>query len=152
MFLYMKNTHRFILILACLLFMTSSQAQVSINVNFGTPPIWAPAPIVPVQFYYLPEIDSYYDLQAGHFIYLKNGGWVRSKKLPARYSNYNLRRGRVVYLTDYRGNTPYVYHKNHKTKYITGHHKGAKANYIKSHHDNGKHKGQYKKHPKHGRH
>ena len=35
-----------------------------------------------------------------------------------RYKNYNLRGGKVVYLTDYRGDSPYLYHKSHKIKYF----------------------------------
>ena len=129
-----------------LMFITSTQAQVSINVNFGTPPVWAPAEPVATQYYYLPDIDAYYDVPAQHFIYVKKGVWVRTERLPARYSTYNLSSGRVVYLTDYKGSKPYSCHKNHKLKY-----KGKK--YYSNHedsnnekHDNGKHKGHKNKH------
>lgn len=96
---------------------TQFQAQVSINVQFGTPPVWAPANRVETQYYYLPDIDAYYDVPTANFIYVKNGRWFRSTALPYRYRNYNLRGGNVVYLTDYRGNSPYMYHKNHREKY-----------------------------------
>ena len=134
-----------------LLFITASQAQVSVNVNLGTPPVWAPAEKVETQYYYLPEIDSYYDVPAERFIYVKNGAWVRSERLPARYSNYNLRGGKVIYLTDYRGNSPYAYHKKHKVKYVTTRYRQNNVVYVKSKHDNGKHKGHHKKN-KHGKH
>jgi len=100
-----------------LLTIAHSQAQVSVNVNFGTPPVWAPADRVEVQYYYLPEIDSYYDVPSARFIYIRNGKWFRSASLPYRYRNYNLRGGQVVYLTDYRGNSPYIYHSKHREKY-----------------------------------
>ena len=100
-----------------LLFIATSQAQVSVNVDLGKAPLWAPADRVASQYYYLPEIDSYYDVPAQRFIYPNNGKWVRVKKLPKKYHNYNLRSGKVVYLTDYRGNAPYKLHKNHKAKY-----------------------------------
>ena len=96
---------------------TNTNAQVSVNVNLGTPPAWAPAERVETQYYYLPEIDTYYDVPQRKYIYLSNNGWVRSSSLPARHRNYNLRGGKVVYITDYRGNSPYVYHKKHKTRY-----------------------------------
>lgn len=121
---------------------TQSQAQVSVNINFGTPPVWAPTDRVEVQYYYLPEVDAYYDVPAERFIYISNGGWVRSERLPARYSGYNLRGGRVVYLTDYRGNTPYVYHKKHKVKYVTTRYRQPeRVVYVKKHDGRGKHKG-----------
>ena len=106
------------LLFGLLLFMASNiHAQVSINVNFGTPPVWAPAERVETQYYYLPDVDAYYDVPAARFIYIRNGVWIRSTALPYRYRNYNLRGGNVVYLTDYRGNSPYTFHKNHLVKY-----------------------------------
>ena len=137
-----------------LLFITTSQAQVSVNVNFGTPPVWAPAERVETQYYYLPEIDSYYDVPAGRFIYLHNGRWIRSEKLPVRYKNYNLHKGKVVYLTDYRGNAPYKYHKGHKVKYVATPYGPAKVVKVKTKHDNGNHNGQKKqnKQNKHNKH
>lgn len=100
-----------------LLLALKTQAQVSVNVNFGTPPVWAPVERVETQYYYLPDIDAYYDVPSARFIYIRNGSWIRSTSLPYRYRNYNLRGGNIVYLTDYRGNSPYRYHKNHKIKY-----------------------------------
>ena len=109
---------KFQLFLGLLFFMAvNSQAQVSVNVNFGTPPVWAPAERVETQYYYLPDVDAYYDVPAARFIYIRNGSWIRSTSLPYRYRNYNLRGGNVVFLTDYRGNSPYTFHKNHKIKY-----------------------------------
>ena len=95
------------------------QAQVNVNINLGTPPVWAPADRVETQYYYLPEIDTYYDVPSERFIYISNGKWIRSTVLPVRYRSYNLNSGRVVYLTDYRGKSPYTYHKKHKVKYVT---------------------------------
>ncbi len=112
----------------------SSQAQVSVNVNIGTPPVWAAAAPAEVQYYYLPDLEVYYDVPARRYIYMRDGGWYRSSSLPARYSGYDLYHGRTVYLTDYRGDRPYVYYNTHKVKY-----KGnGKWN------NPGKHKGHYK--------
>jgi len=108
----------FLVLVSITFFVTSNtNAQVSVNVNFGTPPVWAPADRVASQYYYLPDIDTYYDVPQKQYIYLSNSRWVRSGSLPSRYVNYNLKRTKVVYLTDYRGNSPYVFHKNHKVKY-----------------------------------
>ena len=111
----MKNLK--IAIFAALFMTFALSAQVSVNVNLGTPPVWAPAERVETQYYFLPDIDTYYDVPSARFIYLKNGAWVRTASLPYRYRNYKLRGSNVVYLTDYRGNAPYSYHKNHKNKY-----------------------------------
>jgi hypothetical protein len=111
----------------------SLNAQVRVNVNLGTPPVWAPADRVETQYYYLPEVDAYYDVPAARFIYVNNGNWIRSERLPKRFNGYNLRSGKVVYLTDYRGNSPYVYHKKHKVKYYSPKYKNTnRAVYAKS--------------------
>lgn len=110
------KTLKFIL-LGLVLTSFTMQSQVSVNVNFGTPPVWAPADRIEVQYYYLPEVDVYYDVPAQRFIYIRNGSWYRSAALPAKYRGYNLRGANIVYLTDYRGNAPYKFHKTHKVKY-----------------------------------
>lgn len=106
----------------------NSQAQVSVNINVGTPPVWAPNAPAGVHFYYLPDIEVYYDVPARNYIYLRNGRWIRSVSLPSVYRSYDLRHGRTIYLTDYRGDRPYYYFKTHKVKY-KGHGKWKKNHY-----------------------
>lgn len=137
-----------LLIAALLLGSSAAVAQVSVNINFGTPPVWAPADRVEVQYYYLPEIDVYYDVPGGLFIYYANGRWIRNAHLPSRCNHYDLRRGRVVYLTDYRGNAPYHYHKKHRTRYVNVPERTVVVyrDHDRDHdHDRGKHRGHGKK-------
>jgi hypothetical protein len=108
---------KIILAFALLVATLSSHAQVSINVNIGAPPVWAPAAPSTVEYYYLPDIGVYYDVPARTYIYFGNGAWRRSTFLPARYRGYNLAQGHTVYLTDYHGRTPYALHQEHKLKY-----------------------------------
>lgn len=96
------------------------QAQVSVNVNIGTPPAWGPVGYSNVKYYYLPDVQAYYDIPAGQFIYVKNGKWFRSRNLPGNYKNYNLYNGYKVVLNDYRGSYPYYNYTTHKTKYYKG--------------------------------
>lgn len=103
--------------IALLVASLSSHAQVSVSVNIGTPPVWAPAAPVTVDYYYLPDIEVYYDVPARTYIYFGNGAWRRSRFLPARYRGYNLAQGHTIYLSDYHGRTPYSYFKEHKVKY-----------------------------------
>ncbi len=118
------------------LFITfQNQAQAVVNINYGPPPIWAPKAPAAVQYYYLPDIGTYYDVPHKSYVYQNRGVWVRTKALPARYRVYDLYHSRPVYLTNYRGNTPYVYYKQHKVKY-----KGN-GNWKQNGHDNGHHKG-----------
>ena len=124
-----------------LLTATQFQAQISINLQFGAPPVWAPTERLESQYYYLPDIDCYYDVPSARFIYIKNGRWIRSTSLPYQYRNYNLKGGNIVYLTDYRGNSPYKYHEKHREQYQGNREERPRQN---EHHDNGNHRGEEK--------
>ncbi|MBC7524655.1 MAG: hypothetical protein H7239_09480 [Flavobacterium sp.] len=121
-------------LLLVILFM-GLNAQSQVTVTFGKPPVWAPAKPADVQYYYLPDVDTYYDVPSSKFIYQRNGKWFRSAALPAQYRNYNLKGGNVVYLTDYKGNEPYKFHKDHMMKYPK-HMKKMKKNDAENYHDN----------------
>src|ERR1035437_6731627 len=55
-----------------------------------TNPVWAPAYYPGVRYYYLPDIEAYYDLSNQDFVYLDDGQWLFSYGLPPMYSGYNL--------------------------------------------------------------
>jgi hypothetical protein len=133
----MRKLHYIIVIL---FFITAGNAQiVKVNNTYGPkPPTWAPKAPTTVKYYYLPDIQTYYDVPAQRYIYYNNGTWTRTAALPAYYRGYDLKNGKTVYLTDYKGNTPYVLFKEHKVKY-----KGN-GQWKRNGHDNGLHKGQYK--------
>ena len=102
-----------------------AQAQVSVSVNIGNPPAWGPAGYTEVRYYYLPDIDTYYDVGTREYIYVSRGRWVRAGVLPVAYRRYDLYNGYKVVLTDYRGATPYVHYKAHRVKYPHGYRAGA---------------------------
>ena len=113
---------RFVIIGMILFFASAGQAQVSVNVNIGIPPPWGPAGYSQVHYYYLPDVEAYYDVQSSMFIYYGGGAWVHKAYLPAQYKNYDLYGGYKVVMTDYHGNTPYTHFKDHKAKYGKGYH------------------------------
>ncbi|MBG6110040.1 hypothetical protein H4V97_000293 [Flavobacterium sp. CG_23.5] len=112
-----------LLALGIILFASSTiHAQVSVNVNIGTPPAWGPSGYSNVDYYYLPDVEAYYDIRATQFIYFNGGRWTRARYLPGPYRNYNLYNGYKVVLNDYHGSRPYTNFKNHKVKYYKGYH------------------------------
>jgi hypothetical protein len=131
------NTFKLIILTVFLMVLGFTQAQISVNLNIGKPPVWGPV-VTTEEYYYLPDIDSYYDIHQSQFIYLNNGAWIRSSSLPRRYKSYDLNSGYVVVLNDYHGRNPYSQFKNHKTKYYKN-----ENNWLKSRenegHDNGNH-------------
>ena len=130
----MKNLK--LLALGIVLFIAgSASAQVSVNINIGSPPAWGPSGYANTEYYYLPDVQAYYDIRASQFIYYGNGNWVRSRYLPRQYRNYDLYNGYKVVLNDYHGRTPYTYFKNHKSKYHKGY-KGPRQTNIGRRDDN----------------
>ncbi len=104
-----------------ILFISSTtKAQVSVNINIGAPPEWGPIGYTEVRYYYLPDVEAYYDIQSSMFIYFGDGVWLHRAYLPGRYKNYDLYGGYKVVMTDYHGNTPYSFFKEHKMKYKKG--------------------------------
>nr|WP_294922023.1 hypothetical protein [uncultured Flavobacterium sp.] len=127
-----------------LIIASATQAQVSVNVNIGNPPVWGPVGYSNMEYYYLPDIQSYYDVRASQFIYFGGGKWVRSSRLPRQYRNYDLYSGYKVVLNDYHGRTPYVYYDRHRTKYYKGYHGAPQKPYkprkdYDCHHDTHRH-------------
>lgn len=115
----MKTIKLFIIALA-LFFSGAAKAQVSVNVNIGSPPMWGPAGYSEVRYYYLPDVEAYYDVHTSMFIYLGGGVWVHRAHLPSMYSSYDLYGGYKVVMVDYHGNSPYHNHNHYKVKYKKG--------------------------------
>jgi len=114
------KSFKFILIGIVFFFITHADAQVSVHVNIGTPPMWGPAGYDDVRYYYLPDVESYYDVQTSMFIYNRNGIWIHRTYLPARYRSYDLYSGYKVVMSDYRGNSPYEHFNEHRARYARG--------------------------------
>ena len=110
-----------LLVIGMLLFFAGSvQAQISVHVNLGTPPQWGPIGYSDVRYYYLPDVEAYYDIPSSVFIYYNGYSWVRRSTLPGRYRNYDLYKGYKVPMSDYRGRTPYSNFRQHKMQYARG--------------------------------
>jgi len=133
------KTIRTLLIAITVMVFGSTQAQVSVglNVNIGSPPAWAPPPPVhtEVRYYYLPEIQTYYDCNTRHYIYLDNGRWARRAYLPVAYRGYDLYRGPKVMVNNYYGASPYTHYKPYKTKYKPSKHYRHDNRHHDKHHD-----------------
>lgn len=125
------------------------KAQVSINFNIGTAPAWGPVGYEEARYYYLPDVEAYYDIQNSMFIYIGgNGVWIRRAYLPGRYRNYDLYGGYKVVLNDYRGNNPYERFREHRMQYAKGY-RGASQRSIGERPGNG-HSNQYRGNEGHG--
>ncbi|MDP4238094.1 MAG: hypothetical protein Q8904_01315 [Bacteroidota bacterium] len=118
------------LILAC-----SLEAQLSVRLNIGTPPAWGPSGYDDVRYYYLPDIECYYDVQNSMFIYYSGNRWIHNRFLPGRYRNYDLYGGYKVPMNEYRGNAPYYHFREYRMRYAKGY-RGREQRNIGERHDN----------------
>lgn len=109
-------------IFAALFIAGTLQGQISFNLHFGSPPQWGPADQPAARYYYLPDIEAYYDLQTSMFIYQNRGVWVRRAYLPPHHRHYDLYHGHKVVITNYRGNTPYTNFREYRTRYPRNYH------------------------------
>ncbi len=114
------------LLMGGLLFALSSivHAQVGVQITAGTVPAWAPEEGVSARYYYIPDIQAYYDVNTANYIYLTDGKWIHSRHLPPRYEHYDLYGGYKVVLNDYHGERPYDEYERHRKDYPVGYNHG----------------------------
>ncbi len=108
-----------LLIATVLLFTYQANAQFSLNVSLGSRPTYNNHHYYyedNVSYYYLPEIEAYFDNREGVFIFMSTRGWVRSAYLPSHCNDYNIDNG-VRIAIDYHGRSPFDDFHYHKKKY-----------------------------------
>lgn len=140
------------LVLTALSYANPSNAQVSVgvHVNIGDQPGWGPAGYDYAEYYYMPDIETYYCVPRRQFVYLSGNRWIFSASLPPAYAHYDLYSGYKVVLRD-----PYAYRHfdDHRVRYAGYRNRPNQQVIIINRHDNGNHYGQYKKRGKgRGRH
>ena len=117
------------MVLALSLFFSAvafTNAEAQVNINISAQPTWGPVGYDYVNYYYLPDIDVYYEVPRHRFVHINPAGKVvYSNGLPHAYRNYDLYNGYKVVI-----NQPYAYkyHKDHKVKYAS--YKGKKDQAI----------------------
>jgi hypothetical protein len=68
----------------------SAQFRVHLKSNVDKQPVWGPVGYDHVEFYYLPDIDVYYDVPHQKFFYFERGRWASGRSLPYRYRGFDL--------------------------------------------------------------
>lgn len=120
---------------------TVNTAQAQVKLNVSVQPEWGPTGYNYAEYYYMPDIETYYNVPKKQFVHFADNRWVFSPALPPVYSNYDIYSGYKVVV-----NKPnaYKYFKDHKVKYAR--YKNYKNHQVilKNKHDNGNHYGQYK--------
>ena len=79
-------------------------------------PAWAPPYSEGVRYYYLPDIEAYYDLSARQFVYLSNGRWYDSSQCPSIYAGFDLNNCFAIAL-DVNVYQPWMHHQYYVSHY-----------------------------------
>ena len=128
----MKKIFLFLTIVAGSIICTPALAQVRVNINIGSQPVWGPVGYDHVDYYYLPDIETYYYVPARQFVYFNNGRWIYSSSLPYRYRNYDLNRGYKVVINQPR---PYQNFSMHRAEYSRYRNYGGRQMIIRNSND-----------------
>lgn len=140
------------IILSCLsIKVADAQVSVSLGVNIGSQPDWGPVGYDHADYYYMPDINVYYEVPTHRYVYFENNVWVHRTYLPARYSYYDRYHGYKVVVNE---RNPWERNDIYRTRYAN--YRGRRDQVIirdsrderyRNHwHDNGNHYGQRKDH------
>lgn len=94
----------------------TATAQLHVNANIGAQPIWGPVGYDYAEYYYMPDIDTYYYVPGRKYVYLENGRWLSAPAVPSRYKSYDFYNGYKVVINE---PTPYRNAVMYRTKYAS---------------------------------
>ena len=103
----------------------TADAQIGIQVgfHFGHPRVYAPAPVVVEQapvydndndYYYLPDVNAYYNVSEQCYYYFDGDNWVTAEYLPGQYSDFDWRNARRF---EVRAERPYLRNEFYRSRY-----------------------------------
>ena len=93
----------------------SAEAQVHVSINIDIQPAWGPSGYNYAEFYYIPELNIYYDVINQLFYYYDRGRWSYSPYLPMMYGVYDFYSLYKVVLNHIRN--PWTYNYRHRRLY-----------------------------------
>jgi hypothetical protein len=120
-----------LLILGGVFNFTPAHSQVSVNINIGSQCLWGPIGYDYVEYYYLPEIDVFYYVPTGEYIYWRGDQEVFVTYLPASY-HVDLYTTYKVIINEPK---PYLQHNTYIVKYAQYKHGGPKQVAIRDSRD-----------------
>lgn len=90
------------------------EAQTPPRTNIDRQPDWGPVGYELAQFYYIPALDVYYDVERAVFRIEENGRWIAVETLPERFGGCDLF---ACYKVVMNGEAPWRNHANHTFVY-----------------------------------
>lgn len=108
---------RHLLVLIVAVFLSSivdAQVRFNLSFNLDRQPIWGPTGYDHVEYYYLPDIEVYYNVPQHRFFYYEGRRWIGRSSLPSRYRGHDLYNSYKVVVNE---PTPYRNHEKYREKY-----------------------------------
>jgi hypothetical protein len=103
----------------------------AVGANIDDQPAWGPTGYDRAEYYYIPDINSYYSVSEHQYIFWGGTDWKHAASLPASYGNYDPYRSYKVVINE---NTPFENNNSHRAKYSSF--KGSKVQpMIRDSHD-----------------
>jgi hypothetical protein len=103
-----------LMVIICLAGTTNAQVSLGLSFNLNSQPAWGPTGNDYAEYYYLPDIETYYNVSQHRFYYNLNGRWIYSSNLPRRYRDYDLYNSYKVVVNE---RNPWRNHSTYRDKY-----------------------------------
>lgn len=88
----------------------------NVEANINDQPAWGPTGYDHAEYYYIPDINSYYCVSDHQYIYWAGSDWKRAESLPPSYSHYDPYRSYKVVINQ---SNPFENNNSHRSKYAS---------------------------------
>lgn len=113
------------LMIASVTFVTTQAQHISVSININSQPAWGPIGYDYVNYYYIPDINVYYNVPMSLFYYWDRGRWISARYLPYAYRHYDLY---GMYKVVLNLNDPWHYNRHHIHDYAR--YKGVRTQHV----------------------
>lgn len=122
----MKNLRKLFILLGLFLLVatTKSNAQISFSVGLRFAPAWAPVEYAHhTRYYYLPDLDAYYDAALGGYYFHDQDGddWFFTRTLPDYFQGFDFYSCPKVEL-EYFGDRPFEFFRDRRFEFFHEYH------------------------------
>lgn len=93
---------------------SAQNININVNINLDKQPAWGPTGYDYVEFYYIPDLNVYYDVVNSLFYYYSSSRWISAQYLPSNYRKYDLYNLYKIVVNE---RTPWLNNKTHKKSY-----------------------------------
>ena len=130
----MKNPGKLFALIALFLLInnTETKAQISFSAGLRFAPAWAPVEYAHhTRYYYLPDLDGYYDASLGGYYFHDQDGddWFFTRTLPENFQGFDFYSSPRIAL-EYFGDRPFEFFRERRLGYFNEYHPDGRIPYY----------------------